>query len=208
MPYSKYKWYNIKVVVDNFSKTYAGYINNVLKAIDFSYYSSNFSFPSKFQWGCGDDRGAGWIDDLKINAKNQATIKGELEVKNVILNNPASQSEKVMPEVWGELKFTTAGAKSRFNPNNIEIILEGEGYFKKLLIEHGGYRLSSRFVFYNVPEGKTMRLMIKWDGKLVFNSTYKFTKPNLGGRSLKIAGYLGTFTGEISSQVVNYSSKY
>jgi type IX secretion system substrate protein/sialidase-like protein/putative serine esterase DUF676 len=92
LPYSKYTWYNIKVVLDNSSKTYDVYIDSVLKANDFSFYSSNFSFPSKFLWGSGEGWGAGWVDEISI--KVPAKIVGELEANNVILNNPALRNEE------------------------------------------------------------------------------------------------------------------
>ena len=68
LTYSADVWYKIKVVLDNSAKTFDVYIDDILMADDYSFFSSGFISPTKFLWTSGETWGTGWIDCVSINS--------------------------------------------------------------------------------------------------------------------------------------------
>ena len=67
MPYNSDTWYAMKIVLNMSSKTYDVFIDGVLKADNFDFYSMDFTMPYEFNWNSGETWGTGWIDDVSIS---------------------------------------------------------------------------------------------------------------------------------------------
>jgi hypothetical protein len=71
LPISTYTpgtWYLYRFELDMVTHTYDVYIDNILKANDFAFFSSGFLQPYLFTWSSVAASGSAWLDDVNIYA--------------------------------------------------------------------------------------------------------------------------------------------
>lgn len=66
MPYTTFTWYSFRFILDMTANKFDIYIDNILMADDFDFYSAGFTDPYLFTWSSLATSGSAWIDNVNI----------------------------------------------------------------------------------------------------------------------------------------------
>ena len=99
--YTPGTWYSIRLILDMTTHTYDIFIDNILKADDFGFFSAAFTDPYLFTWSSIAASGSAWIDDVNI----YASITGLDDLTANAMNfypNPAHSTLQIASGIAGD----------------------------------------------------------------------------------------------------------
>jgi hypothetical protein len=96
--YDPNKWYSIRFIIDMTTHTYDIYIDHVLAADDFQFFSGGFTYPYLFSWSSVATSGTAWLDNVNIYAFITSLTETDDDVVVHLYPNPA----------YSHLQLTTA----------------------------------------------------------------------------------------------------
>lgn len=137
----------------------------------------------------------------------------------------SAQEPNVLPRAWGQLHFEIPSGRLPMGVmDGVTITLEATdgSYSQRISTSNRPLRAqvfpSGKFVFENVPTGKSMLLVLQFESvgrRDVYRSTYRFHEPKLNlvqrfrkARALEIAGYLGDFDLNIQTATITPRNRF
>lgn len=137
----------------------------------------------------------------------------------------SAQETAVLPEAWGQLHFEIPSGRLPMGvPEGVTITLGATdgSYSQRISTSNRALRAqvfsSGKFVFDNVPTGKSMLLVLQFESvgrRDVYRSTYRFHEPKLNpvqrfrkARALELAGYLGDFDLNIQTATITPRDRF
>ena len=116
--YTPGTWYLFRFVLDMNTHTYDVFIDNILKADDFAFFSPGFLQPYLFTWSSVATSGSAWLDDVNIYAPitgmNETHVRG-----NSFSVNPNPSTGKFVAEASGSIMVYNNAGEKLFEQKNI-----------------------------------------------------------------------------------------